>query len=43
MSGRKKDPTKAALGSTQVEGQGTTIQETGNRKASSTRRKQKRS
>ncbi len=42
MSGRKKDPTKAGLGSPQVEGQGTTNQETGERQASSSRRKQKR-
>jgi hypothetical protein len=43
MSKRKKDPSKVGLGSSQVEGQGTTNTETGGQTASSSRRKQKRS
>ncbi|MDQ0217791.1 YuzL family protein [Peribacillus cavernae] len=39
---RKKDPTTIGLGSSQVEGQGTTNQETGTMKVSSTKKKQKR-
>ncbi|WP_174733102.1 YuzL family protein [Mesobacillus harenae] len=42
MSKRKKDPSKAELGSAQVEGQGTTNEETGQYRASSSRRKQKK-
>jgi hypothetical protein len=43
MSKRKKDPSKAGLGSSQVEGQGTTEHETGAISAPSSRKKQKRS
>lgn len=43
MSKRKKDPSKAGLGSSQVEGQGTTEHETGAMSAPSSRKKQKRS
>ncbi|EIJ82804.1 YuzL family protein [Bacillus methanolicus] len=43
MSKRKQDPSKTGLSSSHVEGQGTTTTETGNRQASSSRRKQKRS
>lgn len=39
---RKKDPSTIGLNSAQVEGQGTTINETGIREASSARKKQKR-
>ncbi|MDF2902885.1 MAG: YuzL-like protein [Bacillus sp. (in: firmicutes)] len=42
MSKRKQDPSTVGLSSSQVEGQGTTNQETGGRKADSSRRKQKR-
>lgn len=43
MSNRKKDPSKAALGSSQVEGQGTTSQEMsgGVKSPSSRNRKEK--
>jgi hypothetical protein len=40
MSKRKKDPSTIGLNSPQVEGQGTTNQETGRTKADSSRRKQ---
>lgn len=40
MKKRKADPSTIGLSSPQVEGQGTTNQETGNRKASSARKKQ---
>jgi hypothetical protein len=40
MKKRKKDPSTIGLNSAQVEGQGTTNQETGSRKADSSRRKQ---
>ncbi len=43
MSKIKKDPSKTGLSSAQVEGQGTTTEETGMREASSSRKKQKRS
>lgn len=43
MSNRKKDPSTIGLSSPQVEGQGTTNQETGARKQDSSRKKQKRS
>lgn len=43
MVKRKKDPSKAELGSSQVEGQGTTTVETGSKEMSSSRKKQKRS
>jgi hypothetical protein len=43
MSKRKKDPSTVGLSSANVEGQGTTTEETGNTKASSARKKQKRS
>ncbi|MGJ7921549.1 YuzL family protein [Neobacillus sp. LXY-4] len=43
MSKRKKDPSTIGLSSPQVEGQGTTNFETGNKQADSSRRKQKRS
>lgn len=43
MSKRKKDPSTVGLSSNNVEGQGTTTEETGRMKASSTRKKQKRS
>ncbi|PFA20955.1 YuzL family protein [Bacillus cereus] len=39
----KKDPSRASLGSSQVEGQGTTTQETGSYKVSSSNKRQKRS
>ncbi|MFT4414122.1 YuzL family protein [Fredinandcohnia humi] len=42
MPKRKKDPSKVGLNSPDVEGQGTTEQETGNMKMDSSRRKQKR-
>ncbi len=42
MSKRKADPSTIGLSSPQVEGQGTTNQETGSRQADSSRRKQKR-
>lgn len=42
MSKRKQDPSKAGLGSMQVEGQGTTNTEFDGKSKSSTRRKQKR-
>jgi hypothetical protein len=40
MTKRKKDPSTIGLNSPQVEGQGTTNQETGRMKASSARKKQ---
>jgi hypothetical protein len=43
MSKRKKDPSTVGLSSPQVEGQGTTNQETGTRKRDSSNRKQKQS
>lgn len=43
MSKRKQDPSTAGLGSPQVEGQGTTTNETGTANVSSSRKKQKRS
>ncbi|KAF0817074.1 MULTISPECIES: YuzL family protein [unclassified Cytobacillus] len=42
MSKRKKDPSNAGLSSPNVEGQGTTNMETGSRKASSARHKNKK-
>ncbi len=43
MSRKKEDPSKAVLGSSQVEGQGTTNQElTGGTKAKSSRKKNKK-
>jgi hypothetical protein len=42
MSKRKHDPSTIGLSSSQVEGQGTTTNETGIKTASSSRRKQKR-
>ncbi|MGE6752528.1 YuzL family protein [Rossellomorea sp. NPDC071047] len=43
MSNKKKDPSKAVLGSSQVEGQGTTNQElSGGVKAPSSRNKNKK-
>lgn len=39
---RKKDPSTIGLGSSQVEGQGTTNQETGAARVSSANKKQKR-
>ena len=39
---RKKDPSTIGLNSPQVEGQGTTVNETGSRTAASSRRKQKK-
>ncbi|MDM5156727.1 YuzL family protein [Bacillus sp. DX1.1] len=39
----KKDPSRASLGSPQVEGQGTTTHETGSFKVSSSNKRQKRS
>ncbi|MCM3588092.1 YuzL family protein [Mesobacillus maritimus] len=42
MSKRKKNPATIGLNSSQVEGQGTTNQETGQFKAPSSRKKQKR-
>ncbi len=42
MAKRKQDPSKAGLGSAQVEGQGTTNEElTGGKKADSSRKKNK--
>jgi hypothetical protein len=43
MVKRKQDPSKTGLSSAQVEGQGTTTEETGIREVSSSRKKQKRS
>jgi len=43
VSNRKADPSTIGLGSTGVQGQGTTMKETGNKKADSSRKKQKRS
>ncbi|MDP4084933.1 MAG: YuzL family protein [Bacillota bacterium] len=43
MAKRKKDPSTIGLASSQVEGQGTTTTETGNRASSSSRKKQKKS
>ncbi len=43
VSNRKADPSTIGLGSTDVQGQGTTMKETGNKKADSSRKKQKRS
>ncbi|WP_210365171.1 YuzL family protein [Bacillus sp. REN3] len=42
MTKRKEDPSKIGLNSSSTEGQGTTINETGNREASSSRKKQKK-
>ncbi|WP_077247525.1 YuzL family protein [Bacillus sp. FJAT-27225] len=42
MGKRKHDPSTIGLNSSQVEGQGTTNQETGKMKAPSSRNKQKR-
>jgi hypothetical protein len=42
MAKRKKDPSKAELGSPEVEGQGTTVTETGERHLSSARKKTKK-
>ncbi len=42
VSKRKKDPSTTGLGSPDVQGQGTTNRETGERKLSSTRRKKKK-
>ncbi|XJZ25797.1 YuzL family protein [Bacillota bacterium Lsc_1132] len=42
MGKRKKDPSTIGLNSAQIEGQGTTTTETGNRMKSSTSKKQKR-
>lgn len=39
----KKDPSRVGLGSSQVEGQGTTTEETGSFAVSSSHKKQKRS
>ncbi|PFR27934.1 MULTISPECIES: YuzL family protein [Bacillus cereus group] len=39
----KKDPSRASLDSPQVEGQGTTVHETGSYKVSSSNKRQKRS
>lgn len=39
----KQDPSRAGLGSSQVEGQGTTMRETGSVEVSSSNKKQKRS
>lgn len=39
---RKKDPSTIGLNSSQVEGQGTTVTETGSRTADSSRKKQKK-
>jgi hypothetical protein len=39
----KQDPSRAGLGSSQVEGQGTTTQETGSMKVPSSNKRQKRS
>jgi len=43
MSKRKADPSTIGLNSSEVEGQGTTTNETGRQKADSSRKKQKRS
>ncbi|WP_316569961.1 YuzL family protein [Neobacillus sp. YIM B06451] len=43
MGKRKQDPSTIGLNSSEVEGQGTTGRETGNKKAPSSRNKQKRS
>ncbi|WP_110927886.1 YuzL family protein [Bacillus massiliglaciei] len=44
MNGKiKKDPSTIGLGSSQIEGQGTTNKETGSHTASSARKKQKKS
>lgn len=42
MTKHKKDPSTIGLNSMQVEGQGTTTNETGSKKASSSRKKQKK-
>ncbi|KKB33489.1 YuzL family protein [Bacillus thermotolerans] len=42
MSKRKADPSTIGLGSSEIEGQGTTNRETGRKKADSSRKKQKR-
>ncbi|RHW42217.1 YuzL family protein [Neobacillus notoginsengisoli] len=42
MGKRKQDPSTIGLNSSQVEGQGTTNRETGNKEHSSSRNKQKR-
>ncbi|ASK63995.1 YuzL family protein [Virgibacillus phasianinus] len=42
MSRKKANPSKV-LGSSETEGQGTTLRETGRKKADSSRKKQKRS
>ncbi|MDQ0215485.1 hypothetical protein J2S13_001903 [Oikeobacillus pervagus] len=42
MGKRKKDPTTIGLNSSQVEGQGTTEQETGHKSRSSSQKKQNR-
>ncbi|MBO8178182.1 YuzL family protein [Aeribacillus pallidus] len=42
MKKRKKDPSTIGLSSSQVEGQGTTQQETGSQSLDSSRKKQKR-
>ncbi|MGG2092232.1 YuzL family protein [Bacillus sp. S13(2024)] len=39
----KQDPSRTGLGSSQVEGQGTTTQETGSMKVPSSNKRQKRS
>ncbi|KMP94001.1 MULTISPECIES: YuzL family protein [Bacillus] len=39
----KKDHSKSSLGSSEIEGQGTTAHETGSHKVSSSNKKQKRS
>lgn len=41
MGKRKKDPSTIGLGSSEVEGQGTTMRETSSKAASSSRKKQK--
>jgi hypothetical protein len=43
MGKRKKDPSTIGLPSSQVEGQGTTTTETGNKSMSASRKKQKKS
>ncbi|WP_285849315.1 YuzL family protein [Niallia taxi] len=43
VSNRKADPSTIGLGSTEVQGQGTTMKETGNRKSDSSNKKQKKS
>jgi hypothetical protein len=42
MGKRKSDPSKTGLSSANVEGQGTTVSETGSREVSSARKKTKR-